>query len=84
MSSELQDQWTQLKQDIKRWGIELGFQQVGIANINLEKHKIALQDWLDKGYHGEMSFMSKNQDKRQLQMLHLENLVADGFVRRIR
>lgn len=64
MSSELQDQWTQLKQDIKRWGIELGFQQVGIANINLEKHKIALQDWLDKGYHGEMSFMSQNQDKR--------------------
>lgn len=64
MSSELHNKWNKLTQDIKRWGTELGFQQVGIANIDLEKHKIALQSWLDNGFHGEMGFMSQNIDKR--------------------
>lgn len=64
MSSQLQDKWNKLTQDIKQWGTDLGFQQVGVAHINLEKHKIALQNWLDNGFHGEMGFMSQNVDKR--------------------
>ena len=64
MSLDPPNHWVTLKQHIKRWGAELGFQQVGIANIDLKKHKVALQNWLDKGYHGEMAFMSQNQEKR--------------------
>ena len=41
----------QLAQKIKQWGRELGFQKVGIADLDLQKHEATLQNWLDKGYH---------------------------------
>lgn len=53
-----------LKQDIKAWGKALGFQQVGIADIDLKQHESHLQAWLDKGYHGEMNFMAEHGMKR--------------------
>ncbi|SHL99500.1 tRNA epoxyqueuosine(34) reductase QueG [Vreelandella subglaciescola] len=53
-----------LADDIKAWGDELGFQQVGITDTQLEDHEAHLNDWLDKGYHGEMGFMTKHGTKR--------------------
>lgn len=50
----------QLVNDIKRWGHELGFQQVGICDVNLRNHEAYLQTWLDKGYHGEMDWMARH------------------------
>ena len=50
----------QLAQKIKQWGRELGFQKVGIADLDLQKHEATLQNWLDKGYHGEMGFMERH------------------------
>ena len=50
----------QLAQKIKQWGRELGFQKVGIADLDLQKHEATLQNWLDKGYHGEMVFMERH------------------------
>ncbi|RUO75990.1 tRNA epoxyqueuosine(34) reductase QueG [Idiomarina seosinensis] len=49
-----------LADDIKRWGAELGFQKVGITDLDLSQHEATLQQWLDKGYHGEMSFMERH------------------------
>ncbi|WP_018692139.1 tRNA epoxyqueuosine(34) reductase QueG [Algicola sagamiensis] len=54
----------QLAQDIKQWGHSLGFQQVGIADIDLTKHEAQLQKWLDKGYHGNMDYMAAHGMKR--------------------
>ena len=54
----------ELTQLIKTWGRELGFQQVGIADINLSEHEARLQDWLANGYHGEMKYMEKHGTKR--------------------
>lgn len=67
-----------LADDIKRWGKELGFQQVGITDLDLSQHQADLQKWLDRGYHGEMSFMQRNQDLRA----HPE-LLHPGSVRAI-
>ena len=53
-------QLQQLASDIKRWGHELGFQKVGIADLDLSRHEASLQEWLDKGYHGEMGFMERH------------------------
>ena len=53
-------QLQQLASDIKRWGHELGFQKVGIADLDLSRHEASLQKWLDKGYHGEMGFMERH------------------------
>lgn len=54
----------QLAADIKVWGRELGFQQVGITDIDLADAEIRLQEWLAKGYHGSMEWMTAHDNKR--------------------
>ncbi len=54
----------QLARDIKLWGRELGFQQVGITDIHLDAEEIRLQDWLAKGYHASMEWMTAHDQKR--------------------
>jgi len=54
----------ELAQQIKAWGQELGFQQVGITNVDLGEHGERLQTWLKKNYHGEMLYMADHGDKR--------------------
>jgi epoxyqueuosine reductase len=56
--------FTQLANHIKHWGLELGFQQVGIADTQLKIYEERLQEWINKGHHGEMSFMTKHGKKR--------------------
>jgi epoxyqueuosine reductase len=56
---------------IKQWGRELGFQQVGIAGLDLGEHERHLQRWLEAGYHGEMDYMAAHGSKRS----HPEQLV---------
>ena len=43
----------ELAQEIKAWGQELGFQQVGITDVNMAEHGERLQEWLKKNYHGQ-------------------------------
>ena len=50
----------QLAQKIKQWGLELGFQQVGITDTDLSESEPKLQAWLDKQYHGEMDWMARH------------------------
>lgn len=57
---DLQD----LAQSIKRWAEELGFQQAGITGVNLGDHERRLNDWLARGYHGEMDYMARHGSKR--------------------
>ena len=58
------EQLRQLAALIKQWGRELGFQQVGITDTDLNDQESHLTNWLDKGYHGEMGFMAKHGTKR--------------------
>ncbi|XKE44572.1 tRNA epoxyqueuosine(34) reductase QueG [Halomonas organivorans] len=53
-----------LAERIKTWGRELGFQQVGITDVDLAEDEARLQRWLDAGHHGEMGFMAKHGTKR--------------------
>ena len=54
----------QLAQNIKEWGQALGFQQIGICDTDISQHEQYLQAWLDKGYHGTMSYMENHGMKR--------------------
>ena len=54
----------QLAQKIKTWGHELGFQHVGISDIDLSDSIPEFLAWLDKGYHGDMQFMAEHGSKR--------------------
>ncbi|PNH96508.1 tRNA epoxyqueuosine(34) reductase QueG [Vibrio diazotrophicus] len=49
-----------LADQIKQWATELGFEKVGICDIDLHEHEAALQKWLDAGYHGEMDWMARH------------------------
>ena len=56
--------FTTLTQNIKAWGKELGFDEIGITNIELNEHETHLMNWLAEGYHGEMQYMHEHGTKR--------------------
>lgn len=49
---------------VHEWARELGFQALGITGVDLGEHGAYLQKWLDAGYHGEMTYMTRHGDKR--------------------
>ncbi len=49
-----------LSSSIKRWGRELGFQAVGIADADLSTAEPRLLEWLAQGWHGEMEYMARH------------------------
>jgi epoxyqueuosine reductase len=49
-----------LSSSIKRWGRELGFQAVGIADADLSAAEPRLLEWLAQGWHGEMEYMARH------------------------
>ena len=49
---------------IKRWGAELGFQQIGIAAIDLSRDEAHLLNWLAAERHGEMRYMQRHGTRR--------------------
>jgi epoxyqueuosine reductase len=53
-----------LARDIKRWGQELGFQQVAIADCELGPAEERLRAWLARGWHGDMDYMAAHGLKR--------------------
>jgi len=55
---------SELAAQIKRWGAELGFQQVGIAAIDLSRDETHLVNWLAAERHGEMDYMQRHGTRR--------------------
>ena len=69
----------QLTENIKLWGLELGFQQVGISDTQLDEAEKQLKNWLAKGYHGNMNYMSKHGLKRSRPALleeHTQSIIS--------
>lgn len=53
-----------LAADIRRWGDDLGFQQIGITDTDLSSYRDRYRAWLAAGRHGEMGYLARNVDKR--------------------
>lgn len=49
-----------LPQLIRQWAHELGFQAVAISDAKVDDDAEHLRTWLDKHYHGEMSYMAEH------------------------
>ncbi|MCE9657043.1 MAG: tRNA epoxyqueuosine(34) reductase QueG [Burkholderiales bacterium] len=49
---------------LRGWGRELGFSQIGIAGIDLATAEAPLRAWLDNGFHGAMDYMAAHGLKR--------------------
>jgi epoxyqueuosine reductase len=59
-----EDAGAELARAIKRWGEELGLQQVGIAGCELDEPERRLGRWLADGMHGDMRYMARPDAKR--------------------
>lgn len=53
-----------LREKIELWSQDLGFQQVGVGDTDVGKHEGHLKRWLEKEFHGSMSYMAAHGDKR--------------------
>lgn len=51
---------TALLDKIRDWARELGFQQVGVSDIDIAEHAQHLQRWLQNGYHADMAWMQQH------------------------
>lgn len=58
------EQLDELAQNIKQWGLNLGFDAVGITDGDLKEHNDHLNAWIEKGMHGDMDYMHKHGSKR--------------------
>jgi epoxyqueuosine reductase len=58
------EQLANLAEKIKAWGSELGFQQVAIAEPDLNQASERLNKWLADGFQGSMQWMGEHGDKR--------------------
>jgi len=56
--------YAELKRDIVCWAGELGFQQIGVTDLDLSAHAPHVRAWLDRGFQGEMGYLERNLDKR--------------------
>lgn len=59
---------------LSTWAQALGFQKLGITDLNVAEPAAKLEEWLAQHYHGEMSFMERHADLRT----HPEGLVPQA------
>jgi len=53
-----------LNRQISGWGRELGFQQIGMTDIDLSQAEKRLERWLAAGNHGDMDYMARHGKRR--------------------
>lgn len=56
--------WPAITHWIKSLALAHGFSDVGISDPQLHDTEVEYQQWLDKGFHGEMDYMAKHGHKR--------------------
>ena len=49
---------------LRGWAAELGFSDLGVAGIDLERAEERLQQWLAAGFHGEMAYLARHGTQR--------------------
>ena len=49
---------------IRRWAQELGFQDIGVSDLDLSDYKVHLERYLERGFHGDMGYLARNKLKR--------------------
>lgn len=53
-----------LMSELRGWALELGFSQIGVADIDLASAEGGLLAWLEAGFHGSMGYMAAHGLKR--------------------
>lgn len=74
-ATETSHDWSALAKQIKIWGQADGFDKIGITDTDLRQAEPAYQDWIARGFHGEMDYMAKHGSKRSRPELLVPNTV---------
>lgn len=64
ISAEQDNALLQLARIIEGWSHELGFQQIGISDLNLSLHAERYKHWLEQGMHADMQYMLEQKPLR--------------------
>lgn len=66
MENETEDRafFRDLTPRMQSWALELGFQQLGVTDIDLGEHEQHLERWLSLERHGEMDYMARHGKRR--------------------
>ncbi|MBS0212112.1 MAG: tRNA epoxyqueuosine(34) reductase QueG [Proteobacteria bacterium] len=60
-----------LKERIRGWALELGFQSLGVSDVDLGEDAARLRDWMARGWYGDMDWMAHHGDMRERpELLH--------------
>lgn len=70
------EQWLALREQIRAWAQELGFDDMGVADTAIEEDSAYLRQWLDAGMQGDMQWMAAHGNKR-----HQPEALVPGTVR---
>src|SRR5690606_1012077 len=54
----------QFVSQLRAWGRQLGFSQIGVAGVDLRAAEPGLMAWLSAGCHGDMAYMAAHGLKR--------------------
>lgn len=73
MNSNSNNTFTQLALEIKQLGKELGFDQIGITDVNFDQETTYFKKWLQLGFHGSMRYLERNLNLRE----HPEQLLPE-------
>jgi epoxyqueuosine reductase len=58
------DRWAGLAARIKARGLELGFSQIAVSDVDLSAAEPRLLSWLERGHHGTMAYMARHGVRR--------------------
>ncbi|MYF01522.1 MAG: tRNA epoxyqueuosine(34) reductase QueG [Gammaproteobacteria bacterium] len=53
-----------LTEQVREWATDFGFADVGFSDTDLSAASKEFREWLRRGFHGEMSYLSRNLEKR--------------------
>jgi epoxyqueuosine reductase len=56
--------WAALKRRIREWASALGFEETGVAGVDLSAAEARLLEWLGHGFHGDMDYMPRHGSRR--------------------
>lgn len=60
-----QNKFSTLRTELDKWAADLGFQQLGVTDIDLGEDLTRFRKWLSMGYHGSMQWMQENAALRE-------------------
>lgn len=53
-----------LREQLNAWSRELGFQQLGVTDVDLDGADVRFREWLARGFHGDMDYMARHAELR--------------------